>query len=222
MRHHVRFSTRSGGAGETAVYRALVVNDLAAGREMVEKELRVGGFSVLFAEDDREALELLDAESPDLIVMDHRRPRLDAIELVRRVRVVSDVPIVILTAFGSISDCEGAMRVGADRFLQFRRYLARLGSLCRELVEKQEPRRALAREVTAEDARALADRDLRSTLQRLIVECRGNTAEIARRMKRDRSTVRYHLRRLDLLSKNQSEGRPIAKTTSRTGTSSRL
>ncbi len=182
--------------------RALVVNDLAAGREMVEKELLVVGFSVLFAADKREALRLLDAERPDLIVTDHHKPRLDGIELVRRVRAVSDVPIVILTTFGSISECERAMRMGADRFLQFRRDLARLGRLCRELLDKTEPRRVLAKGITAEEARAVGQRELRSLLQRLVVECRGNTAEIARRMNRDRSTVRYHLRRMDLLGKN--------------------
>ncbi len=195
-----------GGAGETAVDRALVVNDLAAGREMVEKELLVAGFSVLFAADNREALGLLDAERPDLIVTDHHKPRLDGIELVRRVRAVSDVPIVILTTFGSISECERAMRAGADRFLQLRRDLARFGGLCRELLEKREPRRVLAEGVTVEEARALRQLELRSDLQRLVVECRGNIAEIARRTKRDRSTVRYHLRRMDLLRKKSAEG----------------
>jgi DNA-binding NtrC family response regulator len=189
----------------------LVVNDLAAGREMVEKELLLVGFSVLFAADSREALDLLGAERPDLIVTEHRKPRLDGIELVQRVRLVSDMPVVILTAFGSISDCERAMRAGADRFLQFRRDLARLGQLCRELVEKSEPRRVSGEGFTAEEARALAQRELRSRLQRLVVECRGNTAEIARRMKRDRSTVRYHLRRMDLLGKTSAEGRSITQ-----------
>ncbi len=186
--------------------RALVVNDLAAGREMVEKELLVAGFSVLFAADSREALGLLGAERPDLIVTEHRKPRLDGIELVRCVHAVSEVPVVILTAFGSISECERAMRAGADRFLQFRRDLARLGQLCRELVDGSEPRRVPGKGLTAEEARALGQRELRSRLQRLVVECRGNTAEIARRMNRDRSTVRYHLRRMDLLGRNSAEG----------------
>ena len=130
------------------------------------------------------------------------------------VRAVSDVPFVILTTFGSISECEQAMRAGADLFLQFRRDLARLGGLCRELLERSEPRRVLAQGLTAEEARALGQRELRSVLQRLVVECRGNIAEIARRTKRDRSTVRYHLRRMDLLRKNSAEGGSITRTTS--------
>ena len=107
-----------------------------------------------------------------------------------------------VTTFGSISECEQAMRAGADRFLQFRRDLATLGKVCRELLEQGAPRRALAESLTAEEARALGQRELRNDLQRLVVECRGNIAEIARRTKRDRSTVRYHLRRMELLGKN--------------------
>jgi DNA-binding NtrC family response regulator len=181
--------------------RALIVDDLAADRELVGRELAAAGFALSFAADGREALDRLETERPDLIVTDHRVPRVDAIALLRRVRAVSDVPVVILTTSGSIPDCERAMRSGADRFLQFRRDLGRLGAVARAVVESHETRRVAAAEVTAEEARALGQRELRSLLQRLVVECRGNIAEIARRMDRDRSTIRYHLRRMGLLGR---------------------
>jgi DNA-binding NtrC family response regulator len=182
--------------------RVLIVDDYGAGREIVARALETAGFSISFAAVGREALDLLDDERPDVIVTDHHRPDVDAIDFVRRVRMVSDVPVVVLTAFGSIPECERAMREGASRFLQFRRDVDRLGSVARELIESGAPRR-FGRERrekrTAEQARALRQGAMRERLQRLVVECDGNLAEIARRIGRDRSTVRYHLRRMGRL-----------------------
>ena len=182
--------------------RALVVADLAPGRELrdvIGKELVEAGFDLLFSESDAEALGLLEAEKPDLIVTDHDKPRVDGLELVRCVRAVSNVPVVVLTAFGSIRECEHAMRLGADRFLQYRRDLDRLGQVALDLVNPSRAPRAKAGALTTEGARALRERELRDRLQALVIDCRGNIAEVARRMNRDRSTVRYHLRRLGLL-----------------------
>jgi DNA-binding NtrC family response regulator len=185
--------------------RALIVDDLAADRELMGRELAAAGFQLSFATDDREALDRLATEHPDLIVTNHCAPRVDAIALLRRVRAVSDIPVVILTTAGTISDCERAMRSGADRFLQFGRDLTRLGEIARAVVEGGETSRASGAGVTAEEARALGQRELRRLLQRLVVECRGNIAEIARRMDRDRSTIRYHLRRMGLLGRDPDQ-----------------
>lgn len=179
--------------------RALVVADPVPGREVVGKELGNAGFDVVYSESDSHALRLLETGRPDLIVTDHDKPRVDGLELVRCVRSVSSIPVVVLTAFGSISECEHAMRLGADRFLQFRRDLDRLGQIARDLVDPVHRRNAAVQGLTAEGARALRERELRERLQSLVVECRGNIAEVARRMNRDRSTVRYHLRRFGLL-----------------------
>ncbi len=179
--------------------RALVVESLESGPPLVGHALVDAGFSVCFASSPSQALELLESERPDLIVTDHRDSGLDAVALVRSVRAVSAVPIVVLTACGSIADCERAMRAGANRFLQLRRDLDRLGAVAREVVETAEACPRAGARLTTEEARALGRRQLRSRLQHLVIECRGNIAEIARRMDRDRSTVRYHLRRMGLL-----------------------
>jgi DNA-binding NtrC family response regulator len=179
--------------------RALIVGDMATGREIIARELAEAGFAPFFAEDDVETVELCRARHPDLVVTDHRTPGFDAIELVRRLRAISDVPVVVMTSCGSIPDCEQAMRVGADRFLQFRHDIGRLGDVARDLISIEAPRTRVHERLTTEGARELRRRELRELLQRLVVECRGNIAEIARRMDRDRSTVRYHLRRMDML-----------------------
>ena len=179
--------------------RALIVDDVAAGREIVGKELCGAGFSIEVAVDAEEASDVLRSMRLDLVVAGHRQPGIGAIDLVRRFRRASDVPIVVLAVVPSIADCEQAMRAGADRFLRFGANLKELGNAARELLtERSQPNRA-GETVTRAEARAIAQRELRKLLQRLLIECHGNIAEIARRMNRDRSTIRYHLRRLDML-----------------------
>lgn len=205
--------------------RALIVDDLESGRMIVGQGLIDAGFEISYARDGLEAMEMLDEGWPDVIVSDFQMPRLDGLQLLRRVREVSDVPFVMITVFGSIPDCEAAMRQGADRFLQFARDSERVGEVARGLVEAVRERvrtqpgargacgggrldaTLLDRQeapCTAEEARARVQRELQSELQRLVVECRGNIAEMARRLGRDRSTVRYHLRRLGLLAADGS------------------
>ncbi len=53
--------------------------------------------------------------------------------------------------------------------------------------------------MTAEEARNLAERERFEELERLLVETRGNIAEMARRLGKDRSTIRYHLSRFGML-----------------------
>lgn len=199
------------------VAKALVVDGLADGRRIVGDRLTSAGFVVSFAEDGLEALEAFVRETPDVVVTDWQMPRLDGLGLVRRIRQISSVPIVMISAFGSIPDCEAAFRAGADRYLQFRRDVARVGEAARELVCESEGRREGARPfvvgMTASRARERAREELREELERLLIVCRGNIAEMARRMERDRSTVRYHLRRFGMLERERV-GSPEAPTLS--------
>lgn len=60
--------------------------------------------------------------------------------------------------------------------------------------------------VTMEEARAQGRRELFERLEALLVETRGNVAEMARRLGKDRSTVRYHLRRFGMLGETRGRG----------------
>lgn len=189
---------------------ALVVDDLADGRRALGARLSEAGFQVVYAEDGLEALVQFFRTHPDLVVTDAQMPRLDGIALVREIRAISDVPVVVMTSVGSIPDCEQALRLGADRYLQVGRDLDRIGEVARGLLGDDASRtrpswRPGDREITATEARTLAREELRMALQQHLVDCRGNIAEIARRMGRDRSTIRYHLRRMGMLqSPNES------------------
>lgn len=206
-----------GASTASRVFRALVVDDLADARRILGDCLVRVGFDPAYAEDGLAGLDAFEQCQPDLILTDKQMPRLDGIEFVRRIRESSDVPVIMISAFGSISDCEQAMRVGVNRYLEFRRDLDRVGGVACELVGCSARLEAgstslpnslstltspanSAVSVTATQARAFAQEELRRALQRQLVACRGNVAEMARRMGKDRSTVRYHLHRFGMLN----------------------
>lgn len=180
---------------------ALVVDDLPDARRVVGDRLLRVGFDLCYAEDGFAALSVLGRRRPDLVITDCQMPRLDGIGLLRRIREVSDIPVVMITAFASIPGCEEAIRLGANRYLQFRRDLEVIGPVARELIGSPSSGYGPPRQpsMTAQRARSLAEEALRGELEGLLVDCRGNIAEMARRMGRDRSTIRYHLRRLGML-----------------------
>ncbi len=192
------------------VAKALVVDDLPDARRIVGERLRRVGFDLRYAQDGLSALGIFGKTQPDLVVTDQQMPRLDGIGLVRRLRKISEVPVVMITAFASIADCEEAMRVGANRYLQFRRDLDRIGPVACDLVRGLAPDLgSLPHEsmtgmaaMTAMEARKRAQQEFRRVLQTNLVECRGNVAEMARRMGKDRSTIRYHLCRFGMLGEN--------------------
>jgi DNA-binding response OmpR family regulator len=109
------------GAGEggdaSQRRRVLVVDDEASIREVLAQYLRLDGFDVLLAADGVEALRLAEARPPDLIVLDLMLPGMDGIEVCRRLRAVSAVPILMLTARSEEMDKLAGFAVGADDYV---------------------------------------------------------------------------------------------------------
>jgi DNA-binding response OmpR family regulator len=96
----------------------LIVDDEPNVRLMLRTTLESVGYKVVDAEDGERALQRLRAESCDLILLDLQMPKMDGMELLRRLRADGHaVPVVILTAHGSISEAVGAMKLGAIDFL---------------------------------------------------------------------------------------------------------
>lgn len=180
--------------------RALIVGNDFLGREILERRLKQAGFAVRCVTDEKKLESHLSAAHPDVVVVQHGGRSLSADAAVARLRGAAEaLAIVVISSHGTVSDCERLMRQGADRFLLFRTDLGRLGAVCQELIEERRTARRQGISLTAGQARALGRAELKRRLEQLVVECRGNIAEMARRMGRDRSTVRYHLRRLGLL-----------------------
>jgi DNA-binding response OmpR family regulator len=94
-----------------------VVDDESIVREVVERYLSREGFTVRVAADGEAALELAREEAPDLVVLDLMLPRIDGLEVCRRLRAQSSVPIIMLTAKGEETDKIVGLTLGADDYL---------------------------------------------------------------------------------------------------------
>jgi two-component system KDP operon response regulator KdpE len=97
--------------------RILIAEDQETLRASISRNLRARGFQVIEAANGMEALSLWDAEQPQLLILDVMMPRMDGLEVCRRVRERSTVPIIVLTAMDAESDKLAAFDLGADDYL---------------------------------------------------------------------------------------------------------
>ncbi len=95
----------------------LIVEDEKKIARFLELELKHEGYDVLTAFDGRTGLEAATEKSPDLIILDLMLPELSGIEVCRRVRHTSDVPIIMLTAKDDVSDKVMGLDMGADDYV---------------------------------------------------------------------------------------------------------
>src|SRR5207302_9863446 len=94
----------------------LLVDDEPAIVRAVGTALRARGYRVLIASTGHQALEAVSVESPDLVVLDLGLPDLDGVEVCRRIREWSEVPIIVLSADGSDDRKVLALAEGADDY----------------------------------------------------------------------------------------------------------
>jgi two-component system KDP operon response regulator KdpE len=92
----------------------LVVDDEPSIRDFVRRNLELRAFKVSLAANGLEALALFEKTHFALIILDIMMPRMDGLEVCRRIRQSSTVPIVILTALGEETDKIAALDPGAD------------------------------------------------------------------------------------------------------------
>lgn len=95
----------------------LVAEDEAALRDFIIRNLRVRGFEIVEAANGLEAMAQWEREQPDLLILDVMMPRMDGMEVCKRVREQSTVPIIVLTALDAESDKVAALDLGADDYL---------------------------------------------------------------------------------------------------------
>lgn len=95
----------------------LIVDDEKPIRDFVQKNLEVRGFRVIVATHGIEALQIFNSQNIDLVILDIMMPRMDGLETTRRIRQISTVPIIILSALGEETDKVRAFDLGADDYL---------------------------------------------------------------------------------------------------------
>src|SRR5215211_4356427 len=122
-------------SSEASTGRVLVVEDDTDIADVLRRTLRQEGHEVRSAGDGVEALTMAEEFMPDLVILDLGLPKLDGVEVCRRLRDGSDAPILILTARADTDDRVAGLDSGADDYLvkpfERQELLARLRALMR-------------------------------------------------------------------------------------------
>jgi two-component system KDP operon response regulator KdpE len=95
----------------------MVVDDEPSIVRLVRAKLQADGYAVITAERGDEALELLDDQRPDLVVLDVMMPEMDGFETMRRIRAIHDTPVILLTARAGDADKLRGLQSGADDYV---------------------------------------------------------------------------------------------------------
>lgn len=115
--------------------RILVVEDEDRIREFINRGLTFEGYRVDTAADGQTGLDLARENPPDLVLLDIMLPGIDGLEVCRRLRATSDVPILMLTAKETVEDRVTGLDAGADDYLvkpfAFDELMARVRALLR-------------------------------------------------------------------------------------------
>jgi two-component system, OmpR family, KDP operon response regulator KdpE len=97
--------------------RALLIEDDPNIVDLIRANLAVRGFETIVSTDGLDALELLDTEEPDIVLVDLMLPQADGLELCRRIRERSSVAVIVVSARGGERDKVSALNVGADDYM---------------------------------------------------------------------------------------------------------
>ena len=94
--------------------KILIVDDEKDTCEALMEILSDEGFQTFFALSGRSALTILKKRKPDLVLLDIKMPKMDGIEVMRRIQKINkDLVVVMITAYGALNTAKAAMRLGA-------------------------------------------------------------------------------------------------------------
>ncbi|MHB1570689.1 MAG: response regulator transcription factor, partial [Solirubrobacteraceae bacterium] len=155
--------------------RILLVDDEESIQTLLSYPLRKEGYEVVQATDGREALERFDEQRFDLVVLDLMLPRVDGLEVCRRLRSRSSVPIIMLTAKSDEIDKVVGLELGADDYItkpfSLREFSSRIKAALRR-AEMSRPDQTQAGEIPLEVL------DLRIDFAKRLVRIRGEEAQL--------------------------------------------
>lgn len=146
--------------------KILIVEDDETVLNFENLELSHEGYTTVIAQDGRTALELFEKEKPDLVILDIMLPELNGIEVLRRIRKNSDVPIILVTAKNETYDKVMGLNTGADDYISkpfaIEELFARINAVLRR-----------SKSTKANDV-ILRNRDIECNTQSMAVTVQGN------------------------------------------------
>ena len=97
--------------------KILVVDDDPDIRRILHDRLESLGYRIVTAQNGQEALEKVAQEEPDLMFLDLQMPQMDGMQVLKRLKDHSELPVIVITAFGTIEKAVEAMKEGAFDFI---------------------------------------------------------------------------------------------------------
>ena len=155
--------------------RILLVDDEQSIQTLLSYPLRKEGYDVVQATDGRQALERFDEQPFDLVVLDLMLPRIDGLEVCRRLRSRSSVPIIMLTAKSEEIDKVVGLELGADDYITKPFSLREFSSRIKAALRRAEMSRPAE---TAPDEAPLEVGELRIDFPKRTVRVRGDEAQL--------------------------------------------
>ncbi|MDF2548881.1 MAG: response regulator transcription factor [Anaerosolibacter sp.] len=121
----------------------LVVEDEKKILEVIQAYLKNEGFDVLIAEDGENALEIINREQVHLVILDLMLPKISGEDVCRKIRTMSDIPIIMLTARSEEDDKIEGLAIGADDYMTKpfspRELIGRVRALIRRSYREEQP-----------------------------------------------------------------------------------
>lgn len=155
--------------------RILLVDDEEAILKLLRFPLEKEGYRVVTARDGEEAIETFSSERFDLVILDIMLPRIDGMEVCRRLRARSIVPIIMLTAKSDEFDKVLGLEIGADDYITKDRFSLRE---FRSRVRAQLRRAQMARSAEAARRDVIKTDDLEVDLLKRNVSVRGQRIDL--------------------------------------------
>jgi len=155
--------------------RILLVDDEQSIQTLLSYPLRKDGYEVVQATDGRQALDRFEEQPFDLVVLDLMLPKIDGLEVCRRLRSHSSVPIIMLTAKSEEIDKVVGLEIGADDYITKPFSVREFSSRIKAALRRAEMSRPTE---TAPDEAPLEVRELRIDFPKRLVRVRGDDAQL--------------------------------------------
>ncbi|GAG72180.1 unnamed protein product [marine sediment metagenome] len=98
--------------------RILVVDDEESVRDLLQRVLKEAGYNVVTAANGQEALDKMSELSIGVVLLDIKMPGLDGFQVLDHIRQRSDIPVIMLTAIGEVTNVRDSLALGADDYIR--------------------------------------------------------------------------------------------------------
>ena len=178
--------------------KILVVDDIEDIRSLLQEALQANEYHTLEAADGREALNMIEREPPDLVILDIAMPVMSGFQVLRQLRKNSDIPIIMLSARTDTVDKVESLELGADDYITKPFEIAEMTARVEAVLRRRKTMSRVINKVEFNDGQLLIDlAKRRVTLKGEEVELTPKEYELLRELVLNAGTVLEYQRILD-------------------------